>query len=152
MALISIIVKLHRRQQEFIANKNSLLCISLSAFSKCFHMPNMKYKRAVDNGPVSLCTNCFTNLAEISTDWHPRGVLPYINHISMYRPKGFLHRFGLETGILFEGTTGRECMNIFIVAVPNEWERKRNMPFCWRSNLSNDDNFFEARSEYGYEK
>ena len=53
---------------------------------------------------------------------------------------------------MFEGTTGRECMNIFIVAVPNEWERKRNMPFCWRSNLSNDDNFFEARSEYGYEK
>ena len=152
MTLISIIVKLHRRQQEFIVNKNSLLCISLSAFSKCFHMPNMKYKRAVDNGPVSLRTNCFTNLAEISTDWHPRGVLPYINHISMYRPKGFLHRFGLETGIVFEGTTGRECMNIFIVSVPNEWERKRNMPFCWRSNLSNDDNFFEARSEYGYEK
>ena len=75
-----------------------------------------------------------------------------ISHISMYRPKGFLHRFGLETGIVFEGTTGRECMNVFIVSVPNEWERKRNMPFCWRSNLSNDDNFFEARSEYRYEK
>ena len=50
----------------------------------------------------------------------PGGVLPYISHISMCRPKGFLHRFGLKTGIVFEGTMGRECMNIFIVSVPNE--------------------------------
>ena len=48
-----------------------------------------------------------------------RGVLPYINHIGMCRPKGwgFLHHFGLKTGIhfvcfglesgmVFEGTTG----------------------------------------------
>ena len=30
-----------------------------------------------------------------------RGVLPYINHIGMCRPKGwgFLHHFGLKTGI-----------------------------------------------------
>ena len=65
-------------------------------------------------------------------------------------PKGFCTVLVWKQ--VFEGTTGRECMNIFIVSVPNEWERKRNMPFCWRSNLSNDDNFFEARSEYGYEK
>ena len=49
---------------------------------------------------------------------------------------GFLGRFGLKTGIHFahfglesgmvlEGTT--ECMNVFIVAIPNEYERKRNM-------------------------
>ena len=48
-----------------------------------------------------------------------RGVLPYINHIGMCRPKGwgFLHHFGLKTGIhfvyfglesgmVFEGTSG----------------------------------------------
>ena len=48
-----------------------------------------------------------------------REVLPYINHIGMCRPKGsgFLHHFGLKTGIhfayfglesgmVFEGTTG----------------------------------------------
>ena len=31
------------------------------------------------------------------------GVLPYISHIGMYRPKGlgFLRRFGLKTGIDF---------------------------------------------------
>ena len=47
------------------------------------------------------------------------GVLPYISHIGMYRPKGlgFLRRFGLKTGIdfahlglelgmVFEETTG----------------------------------------------
>ena len=46
-------------------------------------------------------------------------VLPYINHIGMCRPKGwgFLHHFGLKTGVhsvyfglesgmVFEGTTG----------------------------------------------
>ena len=49
---------------------------------------------------------------------------------------GFLRRFGLETGILlahfglesgmvFEGTT--ECVNVFIVSIPNELDRKRNM-------------------------
>ena len=40
----------------------------------------------------------------------------------------------------------RECMNEFIVSIPNEQERKRNMRirngfeefFCLRSNLSND--------------
>ena len=29
----------------------------------------------------------------------------------------FVH-FGLESGIVFEGTT--ECMNVFIVSIPNE--------------------------------
>ena len=70
---------------------------------------------------------------------------------------GFLRRFGLKTGIhfthfclelglVFEGTV-RECMNVFIVSIPNEYERKRNMRirnefeelFCLRSNLSNDN-------------
>ena len=49
---------------------------------------------------------------------------------------GVLRRFGLETGILlahfglesgmvFEGT--KECMNVCIVSIPNELKRKRNM-------------------------
>ena len=41
----------------------------------------------------------------------------------------------------------RECMNVFIVSIPNEDERNGNMRirnafeqiFCLRSNLSNDD-------------
>ena len=50
-------------------------------------------------------------------------------------------------------------MNVFIVSISNEEERKRNMRirngfeefFCLRSNLSNDDNFCQkARSENGY--
>ena len=36
----------------------------------------------------------------------------------------FAH-FGLESGMVFEGTT--ECMNIFIVSIPNEKESRRNM-------------------------
>ena len=31
---------------------------------------------------------------------------------------GFLRRFGLETGMVFKGTT--EYMNVFIVSIPNE--------------------------------
>ena len=69
---------------------------------------------------------------------------------------GFLWRFGVKTGIhlahfglewdlVFEGTT--ECMNVFIVSIPKERERKRNMRigngfeefFCLHSNLSNDN-------------
>ena len=46
--------------------------------------------------------------------------------------------------MVFEGIS--EYKNIFIVSIPNEWERKRNMRvqngfeefFCLRSNLSND--------------
>ena len=49
---------------------------------------------------------------------------------------GFLGRFGLNTGIrfahfglescmVFEGTTG--CIDVFIISIPNEKERKRNM-------------------------
>ena len=56
----------------------------------------------------------------------------------------FAH-FGMESGIAFEGTT--EGMNLFIVSIPNEEERKRNMRirngfehfFGSRSNLSNDN-------------
>ena len=36
----------------------------------------------------------------------------------------FAH-FGLESGMVFEGTT--ECMIVFIVPIPNEYERKRNV-------------------------
>ena len=36
----------------------------------------------------------------------------------------FAH-FGVESGRVFEGTT--ECMNVFIVSISNEPERKRNM-------------------------
>ena len=34
-------------------------------------------------------------------------------------------QFGLAPGMVFEGTT--ECMNVFIISVLNEQERKRNM-------------------------
>ena len=72
------------------------------------------------------------------------------------RQVGFLRRFGLKTGVhfahfglesgmVFEGIS--EYKNVFIVSIPNEWERKRNMPtrnvfeeyFCFRSNQSTDN-------------
>ena len=45
----------------------------------------------------------------------------------------------------FEGTA--ECINVFIISIPNEKERKKNMRirngfeelFCLRSNLGNDN-------------
>ena len=49
----------------------------------------------------------------------PRGVIPYISHVRMCRPKGYgfwpffglktgihITHFGLESGMVFEGTTG----------------------------------------------
>ena len=54
----------------------------------------------------------------------------------------------------------RECMNVFVVSIPSEWERMGNMRirngfeecFCLHSNLSNDNIIFclKARSENGY--
>ena len=63
-------------------------------------------------------------------------VLSYVSHIVMCRPKkvGLLRRFNLKTCIdfghfdlesvmVFEETT--RCMHVFIVAIPNELERKK---------------------------
>ena len=69
----------------------------------------------------------------------------------------FAH-FGLESGMVFEGTT--ECMSVFIVSNPNEWERKRNMRirngfeefFCLHSNLSKRVWILEVWSENGCRK
>ena len=49
------------------------------------------------------------------------GVLPYISHIGMCRPIHFAH-FGLESGMvcLRNRKELRECMNVFIVSIPNE--------------------------------
>ena len=57
----------------------------------------------------------------------------------------FAH-FGLESGMVFEGTTA--FINVFIISIPNEKERKRNMRIrngfesflCLCSNLSNETN------------
>ena len=55
-----------------------------------------------------------------------------------------LYPFGLESRVWFSIEL-REYMNVFIVSIPNELERKRNMRirnrfelfFCLRPNLSN---------------
>ena len=56
-----------------------------------------------------------------------------------------LYPFGLESRVWFSSEL-REYMNVFIVSIPNELERKRNMRirnrfelffFCLRPNLSN---------------
>ena len=50
----------------------------------------------------------------------------------MSRPKGFLRRFGRKTGMDFAhfslelGVALQECMNVFVVSIPNESERKSN--------------------------
>ena len=73
---------------------------------------------------------------KIKVEARPGGVLPYICHIGKWvellrrfrlKIKTGIHfaHFGLESGIVFDGTT--ECMNVFIVSIPNEYERKRNM-------------------------
>ena len=50
----------------------------------------------------------------------------------------FAH-FGMESGWIFEGTTG--CMNVFTVSIPNEYEKKRNMRIFKKMD---SDNFLFA--------
>ena len=53
--------------------------------------------------------------------WGGGGVLPYISHSGMCRPKGWgqvLRRFGLKTGIDFAHFG--LCMNVFVISIPNE--------------------------------
>ena len=60
----------------------------------------------------------------------------------------FASPFGLESGMVFRELW--ECMNVFIVSIPNESERKRNMRMrngcdefvCFRSDLN--DNIISA--------
>ena len=79
--------------------------------------------------------------------------LSYISHLGMC----ILRLFSLKTGIwtlpilvwkrVWFSRELRECMNVFIVSIPNEEERNGNMRirnafeeiFCLRSNLSNHD-------------
>ena len=55
------------------------------------------------------------------------------HRVGFLRPFGlktginFAH-FGLESGMVLGGATG-VYMNVFIVSIPNEQERKRNMQF-----------------------
>ena len=73
----------------------------------------------------------------------------FLCHFGVKMGIHFAH-FGLEWGMVFEGTT--ECMNVFIVSIPNERERKRNMRiengfeefFCLHFNLSNDNITFAS--------
>ena len=56
------------------------------------------------------------------SDKTPVGLVPYISHIGMCRPKGYgfcavSAHFGLESGIIFEEL--QECMNVFIVLILN---------------------------------
>ena len=91
-------------------------------------------------------------------DKSPRGILPYISYMGMCPPHqvGFLHRFdlksgihfahfGLESGMVFEGTTG-VCERIY--RFNPKWVRKKEKYanskwiwriFCLRSNPSNDN-------------
>ena len=87
-----------------------------------------------------------------------RGVLPYINHIGVcVAPSGRVfapfwsgnghtpYPFWSGIGYDFQGNY-KDCMNVFIISIPNELERKRKMNLKWisticclHSNLSNDN-------------
>ena len=66
---------------------------------------------------------------KINTGSTARGILPHISHMGMCCPNGLvIHPFGLKTGIdpahfgvesgmVFKGTTG--VKNLFIVSTPN---------------------------------
>ena len=92
---------------------------------------------------ISAKFSCNKNQFTPQHDGIPKGgegggvrVLSYVSHIVMCRPKkvGLLRRFNLKTCIdfghfdlesvmVFEETT--RCMHVFIVAIPNELERKK---------------------------
>ena len=59
-----------------------------------------------------------------------RYVPPYrVGFLRRFGLKTSIHfaHFGLESGMVFEGTHHEECMNVFTVSIPNEYERKVNM-------------------------
>ena len=70
-----------------------------------------------------------------------RGVLPYTSHIGMSTPKGRVFaplwsENGYRLSSIWSGIKNRvwfsrelrECTKVFIVSIPNEQQRKRNMP------------------------
>ena len=70
----------------------------------------------------------------------------------------FAH-FGLEPGMVFEGTTGVYKLTYhFNSKREKKKEKYANLKwilrnhFCWCSDLGKDDNFLEARSENGCKK
>ena len=66
------------------------------------------------------------------------GVLPYISHIGTFYPKGVFGLFWSENGLkvilpilvwnqVWFLRKLQECMNVFIISIPNEILKKRNM-------------------------
>ena len=53
-----------------------------------------------------------------SCQGHVLGIRSDFSSLPLAQRVGFLHRFGLEMGMVLEETTG--CMNVFIVSTPNE--------------------------------
>ena len=104
------------------------------------HKKNNKYFQIQHKACVGLwfATN-LSRSQNLSPVWGGRGggVLPYISHIGMCRPKGYgfwgllglktdIHftHLGLDSSMVFEGT--RERTNVFIVTVIlTEWGRTR---------------------------
>ena len=87
------------------------------------------------------------------------GVLTHISHISMCRSKGYGFCAVSVWNRVWFSKEPRECINVFVLSIPNESERKNNMrfrngfqkSFCWRSYLNDDEVISTyARSENGY--
>ena len=63
----------------------------------------------------------------------PKELLPHVTHMGICHPKGYafvpfgpkmgidLAHFGLES--VWFSREVRQCMNIFIISIPSEWER-----------------------------
>ena len=65
------------------------------------------WRLSVYRSKSNKCNKVFLLSRALIAKVNTRGVLPYISHIGMCRPKGhgFAH-FGLESGMVYEGTTG----------------------------------------------
>ena len=56
---------------------------------------------------------------EMEAQFHGLLLCKYVTPLRV----GFLARFGLKTGMVFGGTTGR-CINVFIVSIPKVVRKK----------------------------
>ena len=77
------------------------------------------WRLSVYRSKSNKCNKVFLLSRALIAKVNTRGVLPYISHIGMCRPKGHVLPILVWNRVWFTKEL-RECLNVFIVSIPNE--------------------------------